>query len=152
MTTAARVIGLGQRLAGDDGVGIEVAERVRAMDLPGVEVRFATDASQVIEALVTPGPVVIVDAVLDAAPGRVRAISAEDLGPDRAATVSSHGIDLAAAIALARALYPDTVSPSIHVLGVGISRATRACEGLSPEVAAAVPRAAAAAIALARDT
>jgi hydrogenase maturation protease len=57
-------------------------------------------------------------------------------------TMSTHGLGVAQAVALARLLSPAAVSPSIHLIGVSISRPERFRQGLSPEVAAAVPLAA----------
>ena len=55
--------------------------------------------------------------------------------------LSTHGISVAQAIALARALAPDAVSPMIRVVGVAIDEAAVGDTALSPPVAAALPRA-----------
>jgi hydrogenase maturation protease len=143
----ARVVGIGQRLAGDDGVGLRVAERVRALDLPGVEVASAASATDLIAALEGPERVIVVDAVLGPGePGRLHVAAPEDFGAGRLVAVSTHGLDVPGAVAMARALYPETVAPSIRIVGVEIARADRLGEGLSAEVAMAVEGAARAVI------
>lgn len=130
-----RVIALGQRLAGDDAVGLAVADRLRAAGVPVIEVASATD---LVTALEAPGDVVLVDAVLGDEPGRVLVVTPEQLGRDGIAAVSSHGIDVPAALALAATLYPETANRVVRLVGIVIARAPRFTEGLSPAVDNAV--------------
>jgi hydrogenase maturation protease len=129
----ARVIALGQRLAGDDAAGLAVADRLRARGLDPIEVASAAD---LVTALEAPGDVVLVDAVLGEPAGSVLVLAPDDLAGGGLAAVSSHGIDVPSAIALASMLYPGP--RSVRVVGVVIGRAPRFTEGLSPEVAAGV--------------
>jgi hydrogenase maturation protease len=136
-----RVIALGQRLAGDDAVGLAIADRLRAIRPPWMEILDVPDGAALVELLSTPRVVVIVDAVIGGDAGRAIALDARALsstGPRGLALVSSHGIDVPSAIALAEALYPTTIAPAIHVVGVTIARAPRFSEGMSVEVASAV--------------
>jgi len=143
MSGRARVIGLGQAAAGDDQVGLAVIEHLRRAGIPeGVELLAAAEPSALLPLLETPGPVVLVDAVLAAPAGEVLVLEPEELESRGLSTMSTHGLGVAQAVALARLLSPGAVSPSIHIVGVSISRPERFQQGLSPEVAAAVPRAA----------
>jgi len=147
-----RIIGLGQRLAGDDGVGVEVTRRLGALAQPGeLEIVEVHDATGLIGALDGASEVIVVDAVVhDGAPGQVHLLTPEALDSESLAAVSTHGIDVAQAIAMAKTLYPDSVAAHIHIVGVSIARAERYHEGLSPEVAAAVEPAAQKVLAIAR--
>lgn len=137
-----RVIGLGQRAAGDDGAGLAVIEALRGRGLPaGAELVEAPDASALVSLLETPGPVVVVDAVLASPPGEVIELSLSDLAAGGPAPVSTHGLGVGQAIELARLAAPGRLSPDIRIVGVSIGRPRRQEIGLSPEVAAAVPRA-----------
>jgi hydrogenase maturation protease len=140
----ARVVGLGQRLAGDDAVGLEIVHRVRALGVPpGVELLDANDAATLLPLLETKHRVFVVDAVVGpGAPGEIVELDAESMhrSPDR--PVSTHGIDIPTALALARVLFGSGASPSIRILGVRIAPPTRGSRGLSPAVEAAVARAA----------
>ena len=138
----ARVIALGQAAAGDDGVGLAVLEALRTHGVPaGVELVRAPEDVALVSLLETRAPVVIVDAVLGSPAGEVLELLPADLARRGARAVSTHGIGVPEAVALARALAPAAVSPSIRVVAVTIERPARYEQRLSPAVAAALPRA-----------
>ena len=147
--TTARVIGLGQSAAGDDGIGLAVVDALRARGVPpGVELVRASEDAALVSLLETAAPVVLVDAVLGSPPGEILDLDPAELALRDARGVSTHGIGVADAIALARALVPDGVTPSIRVVAVTIERPARHEARLSPAVAAALPRAVARVLAL----
>lgn len=140
----ARVIGLGQSAAGDDGVGVAVVHALREHGPPsGVEVHHLSDPSALATLFDANVPVVIVDAVLGSPPGEVVELTPEDLAARAPLRVSSHGLGIAEAIGLARVLDAGVDLPLIRVVAVTIARPAGYQDGLSAEVAAAVPRAAA---------
>jgi hydrogenase maturation protease len=138
----AVVIGLGQPAAGDDGVGIAVIVRLRAEgEIEGIYYETVAEASALVERLQTGVPVIIVDALLGGdRPGGVVVIDVDQVAGD-VRPLSTHGISVAQAIALARALAPDTVSPMIRVVGIAIEKVAVGDTALSPPVAAALPKA-----------
>ncbi|WP_375772538.1 hydrogenase maturation protease [Archangium gephyra] len=143
MSGRVRVIGLGQAAAGDDQVGLAVIAHLRSLGASGrLELLVAPEPSALLPLLETAAPVVLVDAVLAAPAGEVLMLEPDELEQRGLSTMSTHGLGVAQAVALARLLSPSAVSPSIRVVGVSISRPERFRQGLSPEVAAAVPRAA----------
>ena len=145
----ARVIGLGQAAAGDDGVGLAVLAYLRERGVPdGVEALLVSEPSALIPLLETPVPVVLVDAVLGTPPGEVIELGPDELDNRALLSVSSHGMGIPQAVGMARVLAGDAVSPSIRIVGVTIVQPDRFQHGLSPEVAAAIPRAAERALAL----
>ena len=124
----AIVVGIGQPLAGDDGVGPIVARMVAADGQAAVE---AADASVLLPLLASGRRVVIVDAVIaDRRPGTVLHLSAPALAGE-VAPLSSHGLGLASTLEMARVLYGDA---QVEIVGVVIAR-PGAGDGLSPEVA-----------------
>jgi hydrogenase maturation protease len=138
----ARVIGLGQAAAGDDGVGLIVLARLRERGVPeGVDVVCAPDGAALVELLETRAPVVVVDAVLGTPAGEVLELVPSDLARRGLRPVSTHGLGVADAVELARVLAPDTVSPAIRLVAVTIERPVRYEQRLSAAVADAVPRA-----------
>lgn len=142
MSRAVRIVGLGQEAAGDDGVGLEVARRLRA---EGLEVALARDAADLVSLLETDAEVIVLDAVAGGGPpGTVLRLdeAALDQGPR---PVSSHAMSVAQAIALARTLHGPRCAPAVHLVGVAIARPCALAPGLSPVVAAAVEEAARAA-------
>lgn len=134
------VIALGQRFAGDDAVGLLVGDRLRGA--PGIDVVEARDAIDLVEALGAGGEVIVVDAVrAPGEPGSVRVLAPEDLGQEVLPALSSHGLDVADAVALARSLHADTRPSRIRIVGVIAARTERFQEGLSPALAGSVDRA-----------
>ena len=133
------VVGYGNGLRSDDGVGPAVAERL-ALDprLDGADVRaahqltpeLAFDASLV-------SLLVLVDAAEDAAPGAVetRRIEAGET-VDVAGVAMTHHIDPATLATLARDLFG--ASPVVVAVSVGAAT-FEVGETLSPAVEAAVP-------------
>ncbi len=146
----ARIVGLGQRAAGDDGVGLAVLARLRAAGVPdGVELIEAAAASALVDAVLLDGPVVVVDAVLAEPAGAVLVLSEDDLARAALSPLSSHGLSAGGALALARSVAPAAASRRVPIVAVSIAPPGRYRVGLSPEVAAAVEGAARAALAAA---
>jgi hydrogenase maturation protease len=155
------VIGIGQPLGGDDAVGLAVAERLRT---EGIQTRTVTDGAELATALAGAERAVIIDAVAGGGPaGSVLHLQGDELcGLAGAVPVSSHGLSVADAVALARALGG---ASEAHLIGVAIEprdvrqSPPRAWEATSPgagaslsaEVAAAVETAAARVRALLQD-
>jgi hydrogenase maturation protease len=113
-----RLIGVGNRLRGDDAAGLLVAEHVREAAPAGIEVVSAPrDAAALLDALDGADAVVVVDALAGVDPGRVlrHDALAGPLPPTR--DPSSHGLGVAEAIELARAL--GRLPPRVTVYGIG---------------------------------
>lgn len=140
-----RLIALGQRLAGDDGAGMAIYDEIAKQSHPYIDLKTATDASSLLDLLLTPMPVLVVDALVGAEtssePGRIHSLTLEQIATRRITTVSTHGLDILSAAALARELFPESVSPSIQLLGIEIEKAELFSEQISPPVAAAVKEA-----------
>ena len=112
------VIGVGNRDRGDDAVGPIVCDRISELDLPGVEVI-------VFEGSVLDLPihwsatdrVVIVDAAEPAGePGRVTTVDGLTSRLVAPGALSTHTIDVGAAIELARAL--DRLPAELSIIGI----------------------------------
>jgi len=139
-----RVIGIGQPMAGDDGVGLAVVRHLRKLALPErVELMETADPSGLPPLLEDADLVVLVDAVAGAGrPGRVLHLTPAGLQADGPCGSSTHGLGVGWAIELARTLSPDRIPWRIDLVGISIERPRCLSEGLSAAVAAAVPRAA----------
>lgn len=124
------VLGLGNAMRGDDGVGAAVARELGARAHPG-------DMAGLLDELARTRHAVLIDAsVSGAAPGTIRRFDAAD-GPLPATVlrVSSHGAGLAEALEMARAL--DQLPPRCVVYAVEGAVFDHGAP-LSPPVAAAV--------------
>ncbi len=148
---AARIIGIGQAMAGDDGAGIAVVRHLREMSSDaGVEVMEIAEPSALVP-LLTDGasPVVLIDAMVDGGePGRILHVRF-GAGEHRSPLLSSHGLGVLQAIDLAMTLNPDDFAQRVEIVAITIARPAAYGTGLSPEVAQAVDRAAIEALRLA---
>lgn len=134
----AVVLGVGNPFRKDDGAGPAVARRLDGRLPEGVTVAAVPgDAAGIVSALAGAGRAILVDATCSGAPpGTIRRWDAA-AGPLPAALagVSSHGLGVAEAVELARALRQ--LPPSLTVYGIEGADFGMG-EGLTPAVAAAV--------------
>ena len=144
------VVGLGNPILGDDGVGWRVAESVREM-LPSrngrfthVEVDcFALGGLSLMEQLIGYEKVIIVDSIQtrDGQAGHVYRLSLDDL-PDLSTghTTAAHDTSLQTAMRLGRTMGVD-LPHEVDLVGIEAKHVYDFSEELSPAVAAAVPEA-----------
>jgi len=133
------VIGVGNPVRGDDGLGLEAARRLAALRVPGcVVVEASGDAWGLLEAWEDAEHVIVVDAARGTGtPGDVRRIDAvRERVPAALAPASAHGLGVPDAVELARALGRLPRSLVVYVVegrdfGLGSE--------LSAEVEAALP-------------
>lgn len=146
MTTAATggvlVIGYGNGLRSDDGVGPAVAARLAGDPrLAGADVRAVHQLTPEL-ALDASGSslLVLVDASTDAPAGEVGVKRLDPAGEadDAPGEVMSHHVDPAGIVGLARELWG--TAPPVVIVSVGIA-SLEVGERLTPSVEAAVPRA-----------
>ena len=134
---APRVVGVGQRYAGDDGVGRAVVEELSATGIPA---RAVDDGAGLLNILIGEAcAVLVIDAVVGGGnPGSIHVLR-RDAFDATFRPVSSHGVGVLEAIDLARRFDP---ALDVTIVGISIEPPSSIGEGLSPEVAAAVTRAA----------
>ena len=138
------VLGLGNAILCDDGVGIKVARYIADNAVhPGIDVETAELAGfALLDLLEGYDRAVIVDAVRmrDASPGDVNVFEASALEPSLH-LVAGHQIDLPTALELGRRL-ERPLPKTVHVVGVQICDDTTFSETCTPAVEAAIPLAA----------
>ena len=143
-STATIVLGLGNPVRYDDAVGLWVAEAVQRLlveaPLPGVSVATSTRAGlELIDLLAGASHAVIVDCLVlpHPVPGRVTRLTLDDVAGS-ARLVGAHDvtIDTAFKFALAAGV---PMPATVDIYAVEAADVDRIEEGLSPEVAAAVP-------------
>ncbi len=116
------IIGCGNRERGDDAAGIRAAERLRSLN---IDAEVCTgEPSELMDAWASADPVILIDAVVTGAPlGTVHVWDAQHLPRFGSSTGSTHGLGVAEAIELARAL--DRLPARLQVYGIeGIQFAT----------------------------
>jgi hydrogenase maturation protease len=136
------VVGVGNAFRGDDGVGLEVAERVRTQAPDGVEVVTSQlEPTRLLDAWEGADAVLIVDAVSsDADPGTLHRFDATE-GPVPSAVFrsSTHAFSIGDTVELARAV--GRLPGRVLVYGVEAAGFV-AGQAVSPAVRAAVEPAA----------
>ena len=131
------VLGLGNRLLGDDGIGLEAADCLRRRLGGAAEVRTTSQSGlYLLEHLEGHEEAIIIDAVLGDSPGRVRELAAVEV---KATVVpSAHYAGLPEALAIARQSGL-AVPQRLRIFAVEIGGTQVLGAGLSPEVEAAIP-------------
>lgn len=130
----AAVVGLGNPYRTDDGVGPAVLRHLRPSPVDLIEA--VHDGFRLAEAICGYERVLIVDAAPWLPPGEVTRFSLEELP---ATAGYFHGVGLREAL---EALVPEGGGmPEVEILAIGVPADPPFGEGLSPEVAAAIPRA-----------
>jgi len=138
------VIGVGNEYRRDDGVGPHVVARLRDRVPRGVELVVSEgEPADMLEAWDGARLAVVVDAVraVPSVPGRLHRVVVGTTETVPATAVSSHGLGVEAAAALAAAL--DRLPARLIVHAVEVADTTQGV-GLTPEVAAAADALAAA--------
>jgi hydrogenase maturation protease len=146
MTTL--VLGLGNPILGDDGVGWKVAEEIQSrlgtFDTP-VEVEFASlGGLSLMERMLGYSRVILIDCMEtgQAAVGTVRVLLLAELeDPMAGHSASAHDASLITALQAAEAMGAD-VPKRVDVVTIEAKQSFDFSEELSPEIAAAVPVAA----------
>lgn len=137
------VIGLGNPILGDDGIGWEVAKSVSHL-VPDLEVEcLALGGLSLMERLIDYERVIIVDAIQTRGgqPGAIYCLPLSDL-PDLSAghTTAVHDTSLQTAIEVGRAMGA-TLPDDVTIVGIEAERVYDFSDELTPEVAAAIPAA-----------
>lgn len=136
-----RLIGVGTR-HGDDAAGLLVADRLARGPLPpgAAVLHCERPALDLVDALAHADAALVIDAMRSGRrPGSIASLRPSDLGPT--GPVSSHGLGVAEAVALARSLGRAPARLAIIGIEVGPIPHIPACR-LSPAVRRGVARAA----------
>ena len=149
------VIGLGNPLLSDDGVGLAVARLIEEARMPGVEVAYAHSGGlDLMELMVGYDQAVVIDALdtsyvpcpagAPLAPGQVVEMQGTNLESTRNAA-SSHSATLGEALEAARALGIEVPGPGkVRLFGIQAHDVITVSESLTSELTEALPEALAA--------
>lgn len=138
MPRIVRIIGVGNPLMGDDGVGIAAAERLAALPLPaGVEViDGGTGGLTLLDLMAGAETVLLIDAVaMGQTPGSIACFRADEAALAEGPGLSLHEAGLPAVFSLGREM--GLLPPQIVIFGVEPAVVERRL-GLSPAVEAAL--------------
>jgi len=134
------VLGIGNTLMGDDGVGVEVVEQLDAVAMgPSVEVVAGATAGMALVHHFTDSELVfVIDAIdADAEPGAIFRFDPDDAGVMNLRSNNIHGMGLPYMVTAARL---KGATPEVLVFAVQVGSVTPRDRELTPEVQAAVER------------
>ncbi|HXZ97989.1 MAG TPA: hydrogenase maturation protease [Candidatus Acidoferrum sp.] len=132
------VLGIGNTIMGDDGVGIYVARMVkeRTRSRADVQVKeLSVSGFKLVEEILGYDEVIIVDSYASegSEPGRIREFGPGDF-EDTLHASSPHGANFATALALYRNLQPDRIPEKLRIFTVDIHATGAFGESLSDRV------------------
>jgi hydrogenase maturation protease len=145
------VLGLGNPILRDDGVGIRVAERLRPLLADRPEISVEEDywgGLRLMERMIGYDRAIVIDATAPGdEPGRIRLLAPDSIATQRSA--SAHDVNLPTALELGR-MAGAHLPPAEEIVLVGIEAADvlNFGEDFTPEVEAAVPLATKAVLAI----
>ncbi|UCE80389.1 MAG: hydrogenase maturation protease [Methanobacteriota archaeon] len=135
------VVGVGNPILSDDGVGIRVARLLKEMEIPNVDVEeLSASGLELLDMVLGYDKVVIVDAIITegGTPGTFYTMEESDF--ERTIHgASPHGVNVATALALGRRLAGDRMPSETSFIAIEVADIVNVSESLTPEVAAAVP-------------
>lgn len=138
--TATVLIGLGNPLCADDGVGVAVARLIGHLPRTRV-VEGGTPGLGLLDLMEGYHKAILVDAVVSGAPpGTIHRFTMEALPPREYLPLSLHGVNAVDALSIGRAVAPERLPPEIVILGMEAAERTPFRTWLSPEVVSAMPR------------
>ncbi len=135
------VLGIGNTIRGDDGVGIFTARALREQIDSGVDIKETESAGlNLLEIISDYDKVVIIDSIRtrDGKPGEIYSITKDQLGTG-SSPHSSHKIGLATIIKLANKL-AIKIPDEIMIYAIEIEGGDSFCDYLSSKVKAAIPK------------
>jgi len=136
------VLGVGNPILSDDGVGIHVARELKKMRLPGIDVEeLAASGLELLDVVRGYDKVVIIDAIqtTKGRPGELHILEEKDFEKSIHGS-SPHGINIATALALGRKLVPAEMPKEVVFFAVEAEDLVNVRERLTPKVAKALPR------------
>ena len=136
------VLGVGNPILSDDGVGIHVARELKKRSMPGVDVEeLAASGLELLDVVRGYDKVVIIDAIqtTKGKPGELHILEEKDFEKSIHGS-SPHGINIATALALGRKLVPAEMPKEVVFFAVEAEDLVNVSERLTPKVAKALPR------------
>lgn len=136
------IVGVGNTLLRDEGIGIHAVSRLQGLNLPSEVflLECGTDLLSIEPALAGQHRIIIVDAIQTGdEPGTIHVMREDKFDQVNMAAASVHQMSAVASAKLLKQLYPELVDTEFIFVGIEPSDITVG-QQLSPEVEAAMPR------------
>jgi hydrogenase maturation protease len=135
------ILGVGNPILSDDGVGIHVAKELKKKQLPNVAVEeLAASGLELLDMVLGFDSVIIIDAIqtTGGVPGEIHILEEKDFEKSVHGS-SPHGINIATALALGRTIVPERMPKTVVFIAVEAEDLVNVKEQLTPKVEAALP-------------
>jgi hydrogenase maturation protease len=136
-----KILGAGNYLMADDGVGIHILEKLEQMNRNDVElVNVGVGGLAILDYMEDADDVIIIDAVRGGGgePGSIYKFTDKELPPPNLFMMSLHDLNLVDTLRLGREIQPELMPDDITIIGIEVERVEGICTDLSPRVQAAV--------------
>ena len=131
------VLGIGNPLRSDDGVGIHVIDALRKESLPpGVDLSEGLTGFDILGAIKGHDKVLIVDAIMTASePGTIFRLSLQDLSSTKTLHhFSTHEMDFPSMLELGKKIFPGQIPGDITIIAIQAEDVTTISESCTPKV------------------
>jgi hydrogenase maturation protease len=140
------VLGIGNSILGDDGVGVRVAREVATrVNDENVDVRDVNvDGLNLFDHILGYDRLVVVDAIVteDGRVGEIYRLKPERVCDPSRSAISPHHFNLATTIEIGKELFPGAMPGEVILYAISAEEANAVTEEMTREVKEAVPRAA----------
>lgn len=136
------VLGVGNPILTDDGVGIHVARELKKLDLQGVDVEeLPASGLELLDMVFGYDKVIIVDAIRTngGTPGDFYTLTEDDFIRS-VHGASPHGINIPTALAMGRRIVPEQMPSDLVFVAVEVVDIENVSDKMTPDVTKAVPR------------
>lgn len=138
------IIGIGNSLLGDDGVGVHIARRLsRLIKDENVDVTDTNmDGLNLLDLILGYDKLIIIDAIMtnQSQVGEIYRLGQEKIGEPVYLATSPHHFNLPATIELGRRLFPSEMPKEVVVYAVGAQDVAQITEEITRKVSEAMPK------------
>jgi len=135
------ILGVGNLLLSDDGVGVHVIKQLRKEDVNADLVDVGMGGFDILDRILGYRKVIIIDAIITGRePGTIHRLKPKDLS-NFPALSHTHSIDLPTSLKLGQQLMGDEMPDEITIYAIEAEDITTFNEECTPKVKAAIPKA-----------
>lgn len=134
------ILGVGNLLLSDDGVGVHVIKRLNEEDVDADLVDIGMGGFDILERILGYRKVIIIDSIItDREPGTIHRLTPRDLS-NFPALSHTHAVDLPTSLKLGQQLMTDEMPDEIIIYAIEAEDITTFNENCTPKVKAAIPK------------
>ena len=137
------VLGIGNPILGDDGVGFHVAQAVaREVKSDNIDVKdTSVDGLNLLEIIIGYDRLIAIDAIMadEGEVGEIYRLNPENIGDPSRSAISPHHFNLATTIEIGRKLFPEEMPKEVAIFAVGTQEVTEVTTEMTEKVKEAIP-------------